>query len=64
MYFDLIIEDDSGETEKQEDIVPYQLSKEAIVMEMSVKDIKVWILSLLKLLMKIASLSGKAGQHW
>ena len=41
MYFDLIIEDDSGETEKQEDIVPYQLSKEAIVMEMSVKDIKV-----------------------
>jgi len=37
----VIIEDDSGEKEKQEDVVPYQLSKEAVVMDMKVKDIRV-----------------------
>ena len=37
----MIIEDDAGDTSVKEDIIPYQLSKEAIVLEMSVKDIKV-----------------------
>ncbi len=41
MFFDVIIEDDSGETEKQEDVVPYELSQEAMVMDMKVQDIKV-----------------------
>ena len=41
MFFDLIIEDDSGEMEEPEEVVPYQLSQEAIVMDMKVQDIKV-----------------------
>ena len=41
VFFDIIIEDDSGETVKPPDVVPYQLSKEAVIMDMKVKDIKV-----------------------
>lgn len=41
VFFDVIIEDDSGETEEPEEIVPYQLSQEALVMDVKVKDIKV-----------------------
>lgn len=41
MFFDLIIEDDEGETEVPEEIVPYQLSKEAVVLDIKVKDMKV-----------------------
>ena len=41
MFFDIIIEDDSGEIEKPPDIVPYQLSKEAAALDMTVGDIKV-----------------------
>ena len=41
IFFDVIIEDDSGETEKEKEVVPYQLSKEAIVLDMKVQDIKV-----------------------
>ena len=37
----MIIEDDPGETEPEEEVVPYQLSKEAIVLDMKVQDIKV-----------------------
>lgn len=55
VFFDLIIEDDSGETEKQEDIVPYQLSKEAVVMQMSVKDIKEKLDSIGKKLGKVTT---------
>ena len=40
VFLDVIIEDDEGEVE--EVIVPYQLSKEAVVLEMKVQDIKVW----------------------
>ena len=41
IFFDVIIEDDEGETEPQEEVVPYQLSKEAIVLDMKVQDIRV-----------------------
>ena len=39
VFLDVIIEDDEGEVE--EVIVPYQLSKEAVILEMKVQDIKV-----------------------
>ena len=39
----MIIEDDDGETEPTEEVVPYQLSKEAIVLDMKVQDIKVTV---------------------
>ncbi|KAL5479512.1 hypothetical protein EMCRGX_G023039 [Ephydatia muelleri] len=38
VFLDVIIEDDEGEVE--EVIVPYQLSKEAVILEMKVQDIK------------------------
>ena len=41
IFFDVIIEDDSGETEEEKEVVPYQLSKEAVVLDMKVLDIKV-----------------------
>ena len=41
VFIDIIIEDDAGETEEQEEVVPYQLSKEAVMMDVKVKDIKV-----------------------
>lgn len=41
VFLDIIIEDDSGETEEPEEVVPYQLSKEAVMMDVKVKDIKV-----------------------
>ena len=41
VFFDVIIEDDAGETEEQEEVVPYQLTKEAMVMDIKVKDMKV-----------------------
>ena len=43
IFFDVIIEDDEGETEPAEEVVPYQLSKEAIVLDMKVQDIKVMV---------------------
>ena len=39
VFLDVIIEDDQGEVE--EVIVPYQLSNEAVVLEMKVQDMKV-----------------------
>ena len=44
MFLDIIIEDDVGEEDEKEDIIPYQLTKEAIVLDMKVKDIKVCII--------------------
>ena len=41
VFFDIIVEDDSGETEKPPDVVPYQLTKGAVMMDMKVKDIMV-----------------------
>lgn len=41
VFFDVIIEDDSGETEPPEEKIPYQLSKEGIYMDMKVKDLMV-----------------------
>ena len=41
VFFDVIVEDDAGETEKPEEIIPYQLSKEATMMDMKVQDIMV-----------------------
>ena len=43
IFFDVIIEDDDGETEPPEEIVPYQLSKEAVVLDMKVQDIRVML---------------------
>ena len=46
MFLDIIIEDDSGEEAgAEEDVVPYQLTKEAIVLDMKVQDVKVEYLS-------------------
>ena len=39
VFLDVIIEGDQGEVE--EVIVPYKLSKEAVILEMKVQDIKV-----------------------
>lgn len=55
VFFDLIIEDDSGETEEPEDVVPYQLSREAVGMDLSVKDIKAKLDSISKKLTKVVS---------
>ena len=41
IFLDIIIDDDSGEKEERKDIVPYQLSKEAVIMDMKVQDITV-----------------------
>ena len=41
IFLDIIIDDDAGEKEEGRDIVPYQLSKEAVVMDMKVQDITV-----------------------
>ena len=41
IFLDIIIDDDSGEKDEGKDIVPYQLSKEAVVMDMKVQDITV-----------------------
>ena len=41
IFLDIIIDDDSGEKDEKKDIVPYQLSKEAVVMDMKVQDITV-----------------------
>lgn len=41
MFLDIIIEDDVGQEEPDEEIVPYQLSKEAVVLDMKVQDIHV-----------------------
>lgn len=41
VFFDVIIEDDPGETEMDEEVIPYQLSTEAMAMDMKVQDIKV-----------------------
>ena len=43
IFFDVIIEDDDGETEPAEEVVPYQLSKEAVVLDMKVQDIRVML---------------------
>jgi hypothetical protein len=43
IFFDVIIEDDEGETEPPEEVVPYQLSKEAMVLDMKVQDIRVML---------------------
>ena len=43
LFLDIIIEDDSGEEEEKEDIVPYQLTKEALILDMKVQDIKVHV---------------------
>ncbi len=41
MFFDVIIEDDSGETEPPEEKIPYQLTKEGVYMDMKTKDLMV-----------------------
>ena len=41
IFFDVIIEDDSGETEPEKEVIPYQLTTEAMVLDMKVQDIKV-----------------------
>ena len=41
VFVDIIIDDDTGEKDGGKDIVPYQLSKEAVVMDMKVQDITV-----------------------
>lgn len=42
LFLDVIIEDDKGENEaSEEENVPYDLSKEAVVLDMKVQDIKV-----------------------
>lgn len=41
VFVDIIIDDDSGEKDEKRDIVPYQLSKEAVVMDMKVQDLTV-----------------------
>jgi len=41
VFFDVIVEDDSGDTEKTPDVIPYQLTKGAVMMDMKVKDIMV-----------------------
>ena len=41
LFLDVIIEDDPGEEEEEEDIVPYALTKEAIVLDMQVQEVKV-----------------------
>lgn len=41
IFFDVIIEDDPGDTEPAEENVPYQLSQGAVVLDMKVQDIKV-----------------------
>jgi hypothetical protein len=43
IFFDVIIEDDEGETEPPKEVVPYQLSKEAMVLDMKVQDIRVML---------------------
>ncbi|XP_064385016.1 transmembrane emp24 domain-containing protein 1-like [Halichondria panicea] len=39
VFFDVIIEDDSGETEPPEEKIPYQLTKEGVYMDMKTKDL-------------------------
>ncbi len=41
VFFDVIIEDDSGDTEPPEEKIPYQLTKEGVYMEMQTKDLMV-----------------------
>ena len=43
LFLDIIIEDDAGEVEEKEEVVPYQLTKEALILDMKVQDIKVCI---------------------
>ena len=43
LFLDIIIEDDPGEEEEKEDIVPYQLTKGALILDMKVQDIKVHV---------------------
>ncbi len=46
VFVDIIIEDDSGEEEEEEDRnLPYELTKEAVVMDMKVKMLMVraWV---------------------
>ncbi len=41
VFFDVIIEDDSSDTEPPEEKIPYQLTKEGVYMEMQTKDLMV-----------------------
>ena len=41
LFLDIIIEDDAGEEGEKEQIVPYQLTKEAIAIDVQVQDMKV-----------------------
>ena len=41
LFLDIIIEDDSGEEEDEDDNVPYELTKQAVVMDMKIKTIVV-----------------------
>lgn len=41
LFLDIIIEDDAGEEGEEEQIVPYQLTKEAIALDVQVQDMKV-----------------------
>ena len=41
LFLDVIIDDDVGEKGEEVETVPYQLSKEAMVMDMKVMDISV-----------------------
>ena len=50
----MIIEDDPGETEPTEEVVPYQLTKDAIVLDVKVQDIKVHYVHVLVLMVNLA----------
>ena len=41
VFFDVIIEDDAGETEPPEERIPYQLTKEGMYLDMKTKDLLV-----------------------
>lgn len=41
LFLDIIIEDDAGEEGEEEQIVPYQLTKEALALDVQVQDMKV-----------------------
>ncbi len=41
VFFDVIIEDDAGETEPPEEKMPYQLTKEGVYLDMQTKDLMV-----------------------
>lgn len=45
LFLDIIIEDDKGEKEnpEEDDDLPYKLSQEAVVLDMKVQDIKVYV---------------------